>query len=41
MQKDKLLSKKLKDEIQESRETLEKVKRGFSAFDIEAIKKAH
>ena len=39
-EKNKLLNKKLKYEINESRETVEKVKRGFSAFDLEAIKKA-
>ena len=40
IEKDKFLHKKLKEEIYESRETVEKVKRGFSAFDLEAIKKA-
>ena len=40
MDKEKILHKKLKEEIYESKETVEKVKRGFSAFDLEAIQKA-
>ena len=37
---DKVMSKMLKDEIKESKATVERIKRGFSLFDLDVIKKA-
>ena len=36
----KLMSKMINAEINESKHTVEKIKRGFSLFDLDAIKKA-
>ena len=39
--KSKIMSEMLKNEIHESATTVEKIKRGFSLFDLDVIKKAH
>ena len=39
--KDKIMSEMLKNEINQSKYTVEKIKRGYSLFELEAIKKAH